>query len=459
MKKSALILLTAVVAVSTLILAACPPPIGPGGGDEIPLDPPKSALYIGAAATPESAAGTTLDSNLEWLRTNALDNTAYTIKLNASGSIDNIELNSYSHGKDNVSITLTTVGQAEVIIALKANGRLFTVGNWEGGYHITLTLGGSITLRGRSNNTSELVRVNKDAALGLTGNVKITGNNSGGGVQSEDGGTITMSGGKINGNNGAGVTLRNPGTTFTMSGGEISGNTAGDGSGVKVENGAAFIMSGTAVISGNNATWNGGGVKMRGSGTTFTMSGGTIRGNTAQEGGGVKVEDNAAFTMSGTAAVIDGNTSTNGGGGVRADRSTFTLSDGTISNNTANQGGGVNMGGSGSSFTMTGGTISGNTADNDHGFAGGGLYVFSKPGEVSTFSKTGGIIYGDTDNIHTPGSTENTATHNGGQGHAVWLYTLNGTDNQLRNTDAGPSVNMSWDGTTAEGFDDSTPWG
>jgi hypothetical protein len=404
-----------------------------GTGDEITSDPPKSNLYsvAGAVETLENAG--TLASNLDWLEDNAVNNGIYIIKLSASGSIGDIQLAEYRlHNSSDVSITLTTVGTAEVIVALNADGRLFTVGEWGGGDNITLTLGGSITLRGRSSNITELVRVNKDAKLYLTENAQITGNNAGGGVQAENGGRITMSGGKISGNNGGGVRLRNPGTTFTMSGGEISGNIAGDGGGVNMEDGAAFTMSGTAVIRANTSSWGGGGVRVRNPGTIFTMSGGEISGNTVGDGGGggVDMEDGAAFTMSGTAV---------------------------ISNNTASQGGGVGMWGFGSSFTMTGGTISGNTADNDHGFCGAGLFVDGKPSYGGTFSKTGGIIYGDSDNIHTPGSTENTATYNGGEGHAVWLYTLDGIHpNMLRNSTSGETDNMSWDYTTPVGFDSST---
>jgi hypothetical protein len=91
--------------------------------------------------------------------------------------------------------------------------------------------------------------------------------------------------------------------------------------------------------------------------------------------------------------------------------------------------------------------------------------MFGKPGEGGTFSKTGGIIYGDSDNIHTPDSLENTVTDNslvdaGGGGHAVWLYTLSGgLPNMLRNSTSGETDNMSWDYTTPLGFDSSTPWG
>jgi hypothetical protein len=48
------------------------------------------------------------------------------------------------------------------------------------------------------------------------------------------------------------------------------------------------------------------------------------------------------------------------------------------------------------------------------------VYVYSvKP---ATFTKTGGVICGDTDNTHTPGSDENTATAGYTNGHAVYYH-------------------------------------
>lgn len=64
---------------------------------------------------------------------------------------------------------------------------------------------------------------------------------------------------------------------------------------------------------------------------------------------------------------------------------------------------------------MTGGTISGNSAE-----GGGGVDVYK-----GTFAKTGGTIYGDNNNTHMSGSTENTALN--GQGHAVQLRTDDNT--------------------------------
>jgi hypothetical protein len=68
-------------------------------------------------------------------------------------------------------------------------------------------------------------------------------------------------------------------------------------------------------------------------------------------------------------------------------------------------------------FTMSGGTISGNMASSSYG---GGVYAYNNP----TFTKTGGAVYGDTDNIASNGNaTDNTATaatNPGTNGHAVF---------------------------------------
>jgi hypothetical protein len=72
-------------------------------------------------------------------------------------------------------------------------------------------------------------------------------------------------------------------------------------------------------------------------------------------------------------------------------------------------------------------SISNNTAAK----GGGEVLVY----KALSFTKKGGIIYGDTDAVHTPGSVENTAADN--NGHAVWL-----DGGQKRNSDAGTEVNL-----------------
>jgi hypothetical protein len=218
------------------------------------------------------------------------------------------------------------------------------------------------------------------------------------------------------------VTLRNNRNRhyFDASGGGV----------VVVSNYGSFTMTG-GVIAGNTAS-KGGGVCVYGS---FTMTGGTISGNTTSGsygfGGGVFLQGDA-FTMSG--GIISGNTASGnvfGGGGVCLNSGAFTMSGGEISGNTATStdpdfgnGGGVYV--AYGDFAMTDGIISGNTATSN----GGGVFVHAT---ISSFAKSGGTIYGDTDITHTPGADENTAVVNG---HAVYA------GGKVRNLDAGPSVKL-----------------
>jgi hypothetical protein len=163
------------------------------------------------------------------------------------------------------------------------------------------------------------------------------------------------------------------------------------------------------------------------------MYGGTISGNTttdiASGGSGVFINGNgggATFRMTG--GTISGNTATSDGGGVYLlGPVTFTMSGGTIRDNKAGRwGGGVLI--SSGTFTMSDGTISGNTAG-----TGGGVHSYE------SFTKTGGTIYGDTDRIHTAGSTENTATAN--DSHAA--YIVMGSIYRSATLDIGDNVNAS----------------
>ncbi|MDR1900647.1 MAG: hypothetical protein LBQ55_11595 [Treponema sp.] len=82
---------------------------------------------------------------------------------------------------------------------------------------------------------------------------------------------------------------------------------------------------------------------------------------------------------------------------------------------------------------MTAGAISGNTAT-----SGGGVFV----GTTGSFTKTGGIIYGDSDTNPANGNpTDNTATYNATSGHAVFYY--DGTNSYYRNTTLGAGDGIS----------------
>jgi hypothetical protein len=374
--------------------------------------------------TRENAAGTTVDSILNYLKTSGVADNSYTAViggdedlgpwlLGGSGS----ETNRVFAGKTGVTLTLKGKG-AERIISLNAPGSLFTIASG-----VRLVLDEHITLRGRADNNAPLVRVGSSGTLEMETGSKISGNTysfsssstGGGGGMYVDGGTFTMNGGDISGktasnsgygsgagggvyvnsgfftmNNGeiSGNTVSNDGGGvyvnsgfFTMNNGEISGNTVShDGGGVYVNTGTFTMSSGE--ISGNTSSSGGGGVVVA-VGGTFTMSGGVISDNTAAYGGGVHVGSGAPFTMSG--GEISGNTATgSGGGGVNIDGA-FAMSGGEISGNTAVYGGGVNIYGTTSfngTFAMSGGEISGNTAS-----GGGGVYVYPLGGP---FTMSGG---------------------------------------------------------------------
>jgi hypothetical protein len=165
-----------------------------------------------------------LATALMWISANAEEGGVYTITLNADETITPCHL--FFSGKT-VSITLTG-GAAERTIDLSSNGSLFTLQSG-----VTLTLGSNVTLRGRTNNTDSLVRVDSGATLVMEDGSKISGNTS---SSSYGGGGVYVA------SNG----------TFTMSGGEIAGNTANSGGGVYVDSGRFTKSGGT--IYGSNAS-------------------------------------------------------------------------------------------------------------------------------------------------------------------------------------------------------------
>jgi hypothetical protein len=232
---------------------------------------------------------------------------------------------------DKTGITVNMEGHGTLFP--NANGALIILQGNSASATQTLNISG-ITLQGRSSNTQSVVRVHQYASLNMSSG-EITEN-----IENAAGPSF----------NGGGVYVAEYGV-FNMTGGAVSGNTVGEGGGVYV-NGGTFVMSGDAVVSGNEAKDN--------------------------NGGGVHVEY-GTFTMSGSAE-ISGNTAFNYGGGVSVAGGTFNMQGGTISGNTAYRGGGLHH--NSGTFTKTGGVIAGvaagdpadNTATRTSGDKGNAVY-------------------------------------------------------------------------------------
>jgi hypothetical protein len=153
----------------------------------------------------------------------------------------------------------------------------------------SLTLEENIILKGMSNGSASLIRVNNGTLVMQEGS-KITGHTnqySTGGAVYVSTGTFNMNGGEISGNKanqGGGVYVNNG--IFNMNGGEVQDNEAAYGGGVYIINtNAIFTMADGAKISGNKASDNGGGVFVNSDGT-FTV------------GGAVKIKDNTKTSAS-----------------------------------------------------------------------------------------------------------------------------------------------------------------
>jgi hypothetical protein len=193
--------------------------------------------------------------------------------------------------------------------------------------------------------------------------------------------------------------------TWTQALDIISADSDGTGSSPKVY--TLEIQGEVSAPVGNHITGNYKTVRLTGSGTLSRLSQGRI----------------FYVSNSNQTLIIDGPT-LNGMAGNNApvvyiSGGTVKFLNGIIRGNTySGTGGGVFGAFSGlKTFTMSGGTISGNTASE-----GGGVCV-----TVGTFTKTGGIIYGDspasTTTPQTSGANANTATsasNAGKNGHAMF---------------------------------------
>jgi fibronectin type 3 domain-containing protein len=262
--------------------------------------PSNKGFFKGATfATAIKIGNQTLEQSLSYISSNAVSGDKYYIVL---GADETVAPKNLTYSNKTVGITLLADG-VERTIQLASNGSLFTVNRG-----VTLTLENNVTLKGRTDNSVSLVKINSSGTLIMNGG-KISGNTAssyGGGVYVISSSTFEMNGGEISGNTassyGGGVFVSSSGT-FEMSDGQISGNTASTSGGGVYVGGGTFDMNG-GVISGNTAS-SGGGVHVRIG--TFEMSGGEISGNTASSyyGGGVYVYT-GTFIKSSTGGVITG---------------------------------------------------------------------------------------------------------------------------------------------------------
>jgi uncharacterized repeat protein (TIGR02543 family) len=369
-------------------------------------------LTLTARWTPPTAIATVPANNVAAAVTRvklagAANDGAYTLLLDSTTPIDTAS-QILNVANRQLTIVGTTGGMSA--IQLSSSGSLFTVGA-AGQTGIELTLGNNITLVGRTT-TAALVTVSGGAFI----------MNSNSSVKDQ---TNTSTASTTNG--AAGVRVNSGSFTMndtsSVTGNESTGSsgTAGRGGGVLVL-GGTFTMNITSFIS-NNIGGIGGGVYVDGG--TFTMNNGEI-------------SDNTTF----------GTLSTGYGGGVYIGSGAFYMIDGTISGNTATNTQGSARGGGGvyventGIFIMSGGTISGNKAlGTPNTNSGGGVFVYVAPQYSGSFSKTGGIIYG---NDETDVSLRNTTNNGMGQGHSVF-YIVNNNEIYYRDTNLMQGDNITTD--------------
>lgn len=164
---------------------------------------------------------------------------------------------------------------------------------------------------------------------------------------------------------------------LTLFGGTIRGSANGDSdrTGIRVMNGAEFLMYGGVIEKFGH------GVGAEGA---FTMYGGTIRDcHVIGNGGGVLVSTGGAFLMKG-GSIKD--CSAWNGGGICADGGTLTLAGGTISKCSA-----ITAGGGIATFDFTAFELGGTVISDCEAWQGGGVRSLSSSAQVMM---TGGKITG-----------------------------------------------------------------
>ncbi|MCL2410109.1 MAG: hypothetical protein FWC97_00560 [Treponema sp.] len=232
---------------------------------------PNTSIALQAAngvLTPPTREGI-LANQLDWLRLFAVSGESYEIAITANEVLFPVQ-SLLPTGRTDVTITLNGAGVMRNINLTTSTGilggSLFTVGSG-----VTLILEENITLIGRSGviaaerNNSPLVIVNNGGVFRMNADTRLMNNSN-----------------NAAGALGSGGILVNNGGHFILDGGEISGN-------------ATIQVGGTV---GLNNAGNGGGVRVE-DGGRFDMLAGRIWGNTGRIGGGVFVNIGGVFQIEG----------------------------------------------------------------------------------------------------------------------------------------------------------------
>ena len=244
------------------------------------------------------ARGNTLAEQLDWIKTNGIENGRYNIAIRVSEIVNNTQ-HIYFDDRKNIHVRIGSTGHDRWLFLGENTPTMFEV---RGGAVLILE---SITLVGVDANNSPVVKVHPDGEAEMRRDSVITGNGSDGVIV--HGGFFAMYNNSRIHNNNRGVWLQNNAEMFMTEVASIYDNKSVNyGGGVFIDVGSFLDMRGNATIRNNSAHY-GGGVAI-GAGGLLNMHSihAEIRGNNASTGGGVHIADHGNLKMYGGA--IKGNT-------------------------------------------------------------------------------------------------------------------------------------------------------
>lgn len=207
---------------------------------------------------------------------------------------------------------------------------------------------------------------------------------AGGGVFTQSGSTVTLTGTTVAGNVAEGVVDGNEsrggglyvafGSSWTITRSSVSGNSAGSASGNTPGAGGgiysldAELRITDSTVADNRAEGRGGGLNLTGS-DTLTMASSTLSGNhAAGDGGGLLSQDRGFITNS----TVSGNSSDDDGGGVSQREQALDVDSTTFSGNSADDlGDGIHVIGSSTRVEVRQTVFANATAENCHLGPGG----------------------------------------------------------------------------------------